>query len=659
MNRPILIIIFTVLCHLLTFSQATSLTIDCQNPGWLSSKINFSDQLTVKNLTVTGYLNKTDYAFISELIQRRNLSGHIDLSETYFVGSSSNNDNKLTFNLRNLSSGSNTSIEFISLPISLTFIDDSFFTLMELDSLEIGGPGLASINKTLLPENLAYLMIREGVNKVNIEGYFENYKWNVYGNHELNHPKLGTIILPKSAVIFPRGSFSGLNSLKNFTFPSWAEDLGDGSFANTPIIKDTSLSLTKCSTLNFAAFWGAMPKEIFFSNKLTSLYDNCYYDNNSGSSWSDSNTGYTNAISKSNPITLYLFSPSLVPLNTQNSRGAEGYTIYVRENLVNEYANNTTWSKATIIANPSIDSISFNVQTIMYVGDTYSLEATIEPDNSKDKIEYSSDDLNVSFISNNTIRCNSPGNVTLKALAVFNEKEAWADSYIYEHTTGIILDTQEMVVKPDSIFQIKGQTLPLETSDNRIIWKSSNEGIATVNQQGFVHALKSGECVITARTLDKGYEATCKVIVHQPVTGVMLNYNTVELHKIGETVQLVATVLPEDASNKEVRWMSSNQSVCMVANGTVDAVGYGTSVIIATTVDGSHMATCTVNVVEGADMPGDVNHDGEVNIADINAIIDIILGGDADDKTRERADVNGDGEVNIADINAVIDIILN
>ena len=52
--------------------------------------------------------------------------------------------------------------------------------------------------------------------------------------------------------------------------------------------------------------------------------------------------------------------------------------------------------------------------------------------------------------------------------------------------------------------------------------------------------------------------------------------------------------------------------------------------------------------------PGDVNGDGEVNIADINALIDIILSGDS----QPAADVNNDGEVNIADINAVIDIIL-
>jgi hypothetical protein len=53
-------------------------------------------------------------------------------------------------------------------------------------------------------------------------------------------------------------------------------------------------------------------------------------------------------------------------------------------------------------------------------------------------------------------------------------------------------------------------------------------------------------------------------------------------------------------------------------------------------------------------IPGDVNHDGEVNIADINATLDIILSG----SNNHDGDVNSDNEINIADINAVIDIIL-
>ena len=64
---------------------------------------------------------------------------------------------------------------------------------------------------------------------------------------------------------------------------------------------------------------------------------------------------------------------------------------------------------------------------------------------------------------------------------------------------------------------------------------------------------------------------------------------------------------------------------------------------------------CVAKAGDQSTLKGDVNGDGEVNIADINAIIDMILSGAANND----GDVNGDGEVNIADINSVIDIILS
>ena len=71
------------------------------------------------------------------------------------------------------------------------------------------------------------------------------------------------------------------------------------------------------------------------------------------------------------------------------------------------------------------------------------------------------------------------------------------------------------------------------------------------------------------------------------------------------------------------------------------------------TIDLANMDYMCFGEVE-ASLKGDVNNDGEVNIADINAVIDIIL----TSGTNARADVNGDSEVNIADVNTLIDIIL-
>ena len=75
----------------------------------------------------------------------------------------------------------------------------------------------------------------------------------------------------------------------------------------------------------------------------------------------------------------------------------------------------------------------------------------------------------------------------------------------------------------------------------------------------------------------------------------------------------------------------------------------------ATAVTPARINAWMLDPTSSPSIKGDVNGDGEVNIADINAIIDIILSGGSSD----AADVNGDGEVNIADVNVVIDIILS
>lgn len=84
-----------------------------------------------------------------------------------------------------------------------------------------------------------------------------------------------------------------------------------------------------------------------------------------------------------------------------------------------------------------------------------------------------------------------------------------------------------------------------------------------------------------------------------PVTGVQLAEKDVTMQVNGEPVTLHATVLPGDATNKQVRWSSSNPEVAEVdSNGTVQPRKAGTTTITVTTVDGNKTATCLVTVVE-------------------------------------------------------------
>ncbi len=80
-----------------------------------------------------------------------------------------------------------------------------------------------------------------------------------------------------------------------------------------------------------------------------------------------------------------------------------------------------------------------------------------------------------------------------------------------------------------------------------------------------------------------------------PVESVILDKASVEL-KVGKTVQLAATVLPENATNKAVIWSISDASVATVENGLVTAVAKGTATITVTTEDGDKTATCAVTV---------------------------------------------------------------
>ena len=81
-----------------------------------------------------------------------------------------------------------------------------------------------------------------------------------------------------------------------------------------------------------------------------------------------------------------------------------------------------------------------------------------------------------------------------------------------------------------------------------------------------------------------------------PASGVTLNYESYTFGRIGKTVQLEATVLPENASYKKVTWKSYNETVCIVSDGLVISTGEGTTVISATTADGEHVAYCTITV---------------------------------------------------------------
>ena len=136
---------------------------------------------------------------------------------------------------------------------------------------------------------------------------------------------------------------------------------------------------------------------------------------------------------------------------------------------------------------------------------------------------------------------------------------------------------------------------PSNATNKTVTWSSSNTSVATVSN-GVVKAVGFGTATITAKS-NNGKTASCKVTVNpiQP-TGIKATPETSTLYGLNGTVKLTANVMPSNATNKAVTWSSNNTSVATVSSdGTVKAVGYGTAVITAKTVNGL-TSNCTITV---------------------------------------------------------------
>lgn len=143
--------------------------------------------------------------------------------------------------------------------------------------------------------------------------------------------------------------------------------------------------------------------------------------------------------------------------------------------------------------------------------------------------------------------------------------------------------------------QLQVKITPSDTTNKNVQWTSSNNSVATVDSNGGVTSKNSGSTIITVTT-HNGLKTEFFIEVETPVTNITLNSNEINLNP-GGTFKLDATVNPSNASNKNIKWISANESIATVdQSGNVAADVAGTTYISAVSADGKVVATCTVNV---------------------------------------------------------------
>lgn len=522
MKATFLICIF--LCvGLEAFPQATSLIIDNQMPGWLSSKITFKDQQAIRNLKVTGYINATDLKFIGTLINLRNLDGELDLSEVNIVSeSSSGKDNKLV----GLNISKKDSIRVYRIPKSIDnasacinklHVDTLFFDckMKYIDCTHLDG----------INSSVGCLYLGESIDSIP-------------GQELFNH-KEGK-------------GFCGVKNVKKVFFPKTMRYISDLAFMDSGIeyvnIQDLN-NLEYIGSFSFVNYDGT--KGLSSNYRPDKLYINATSLNASAFAYDDSMKVFIGERCKiigtgADIKKQYGFKDNMIfYMKSQNPPAGHApnntCTVYVPQGAKSLYLN-SEWQNANIIEAKPVEDVKLNCHDIeLNIGELTRLMTTI---------------------------------------------------------------------------------VPYNADDSTIVWRSSNEHVASVDDNGYITAKRGGETWIIAMSKNNPEaKDSCKLTVIQPVSGIFLNYDEYELGGIGEKVELVTTIVPDDASNKNIRWTSSNESVCIVSHGIVVGVGFGTSVIIANTEDGGYIATCTINVTNATNVASvEPNEQEKYNIFSINGL---------------------------------------
>ena len=163
-------------------------------------------------------------------------------------------------------------------------------------------------------------------------------------------------------------------------------------------------------------------------------------------------------------------------------------------------------------------------------------------------------------------------------------------------STGISLDQKSLTLAKGAEATLNAALTPAD-ADSTITWSSSNEDVATVDDEGNVTAVDRGTAVITATA--NGHSASCNVTVNVPLNGITISGDKTTIKK-GQTAQLTVAYDPADTTDdKTVTWSSSDETVASVdANGLVTALKDGKTTITAKVGDKSADYEITVQEVK-------------------------------------------------------------
>ena len=250
----------------------------------------------------------------------------------------------------------------------------------------------------------------------------------------------------------------------------------------------------------------------------------------------------------------------------------------------------------------NVESVSLDrTELTLTEGESTTLTAVVFPSNATDRnVRWSSSDATVASVVNGKVTALKAGSTIVTVTTEDGGRTASCRVTVKSK----VVNVESVSLNKSSVAIIAGESVtlvvtvsPSNATNKNVSWHSSDESVATVSN-GRVTALKAGSAVITVTAEDGGKTAICQVSVKPKIVNVQsvsLNKSSITLTE-GESTTLTAVVSPSNATNKNVRWSSSDASVASVVNGKVTALKAGSSTIKVTTEDGGLTASCQVVV---------------------------------------------------------------
>ena len=284
-------------------------------------------------------------------------------------------------------------------------------------------------------------------------------------------------------------------------------------------------------------------------------------------------------------------------LVTGKSHGTVTITATGRDSMV---ANSV---KVTVQTAPKSISLNITEKTIDLSTDakSFQLIGTISPSTANVYLEqtWTSSNTSVANVDNNgRVTALKNGDATI-TVSTGNGYKAECIVTVETKIIGITVSPNETEVEVGSTVTLTATKKPSIGSTEGLVWSSSNNGVAKVNDDGVVTGIAQGTVTITIKSSSGLVKTKAKVTVVQSPTGITLDKNKVALDMSGtKTTKLNAIIQPSNANrNTGITWNSSNTGVATVdQSGNVTAKANGTTTITATTQNG-YTAQCSITVI--------------------------------------------------------------